>query len=377
MVCFTSARINCVRAGDDEDEDDGVHVIHRLKKPGLDILPHFGVCDALIQYGYPTQYHNLTSSTFVHQLPNLQLQPQKDIQTAAMARLPESAGSSPSRSLFFNSFGTPSAKDVAQNPQVVHEALLDAALREHNRVRDSAIRTFNNNQMRETQLKLLQEEKQEKERLRLEQALADDRARVIELRKKKIPIPELPPREKTPPPPVTPVAPVQKPPIPAALPPQAQPQPQLQQPQLQPQQVAAQAVTQAAPAQPLKPIQPTPTTAPQQLPPQPPIGAPTARTVKVSIPSDYISQPNILPGTKKYEEIHQNLKRLRHFIVEAGKNDPALKKKTGEMRREIRKSVGQLTSGKGATLVPVSLNYIFFLIATNNRVEKENPRCAS
>jgi len=290
-----------------------------------------------------------------------------------MARLPESAGSSPSRSLFFNSFGTPSAKDVAQNPEVIHEALLDAALREHNRVRDSAIRTFNNNQMRETQLKLLQEEKQENERLRLEQALADDRARVIALRKKKISIPELPPREKTPPPPVTPVPPAQKQPIPAALPPQAQPQPQLQQPQLQPrpgQQIAGQAVTQAAPAQPLKPIQPIPIAAPQQLPPQPPIGAPTATSVKVSISSGYTSQPNILPGAKKYEEIHQNLKRLRRFIVDAGKNDLALRKKTGEMRREIRKSVGQLTSGKGATLMPVCLSYIFFLIAINKSGRK-------
>jgi nucleoporin GLE1 len=61
-----------------------------------------------------------------------------------------------------------------------------------------------------------------------------------------------------------------------------------------------------------------------------------------------------LPGADRYLEIHKSLKQLRSFVTEHAKQDPGLKKKMGEMRREIRKSVGQLTEGKGANRIPVS-----------------------
>lgn len=233
------------------------------------------------------------------------------------------------------------------SPEAVHENLLDTALREHNRVREQAIRVFQNNQLREAQLKLLQEERQEKERLRLEQELADGRARIIELRKKTVPIPELPPRVKTPPPPPAPPTPPTPEPPQKAAPPVAQPQ--------APQQVAAPQVA---------PVVTQPVTAPQA--PQTIQPAPYAAQVVTQAPTTAAAQPApvtickepppyILPGAQRYLEIHQNLKRLRHFIIDNGKKDPGLRKKTGEMRREIRKSVGQLTSGKGATTIPVSL----------------------
>jgi nucleoporin GLE1 len=62
---------------------------------------------------------------------------------------------------------------------------------------------------------------------------------------------------------------------------------------------------------------------------------------------------HLLTGMDEYVQIHQRLKSLRKFMVDHGKQDLAFKKKMGEMRREIRKSVGQLTEGKGANKMPV------------------------
>jgi nucleoporin GLE1 len=52
-------------------------------------------------------------------------------------------------------------------------------------------------------------------------------------------------------------------------------------------------------------------------------------------------------------EIHKRLKQLRKFMVAQSKQNEALKKSMGDMRRQIRKSVGQLTEGKGANRSPV------------------------
>lgn len=267
-----------------------------------------------------------------------------------MAHFRGSVDGTPPRSGFFNSFGSlPSPDGHSMSPEAVHENLLDTALREHNRVREQAIRVFQNNQLREAQLKLLQEERQEQERLRLEQELADDRARIIELRKKTVAIPELPPRVKTPPPPPAPPTPPTPEPPQKAAP--AIAHQQAPQPAAVPQ--AAPVVTQpvTVPQAP-QTIPPAPSTTQAQPVPQQ-ATATRAPTKPIAISSE--PPPYILPGAQRYLEIHQNLKRLRHFIIDNGKKDPGLRKKTGEMRREIRKSVGQLTSGKGATTIPVSL----------------------
>jgi hypothetical protein len=48
------------------------------------------------------------------------------------------------------------------------------------------------------------------------------------------------------------------------------------------------------------------------------------------------------------------LKEVRKAIKERGEKDAQFKKKAGEMRRAITRSVGQLTGERGANKVPVS-----------------------
>jgi len=56
---------------------------------------------------------------------------------------------------------------------------------------------------------------------------------------------------------------------------------------------------------------------------------------------------------QRYQAIHQSLKDLRRFMMAQAKGNPVLKKRMGDMRREIKKCVGQLTEGKGANRGPV------------------------
>jgi len=49
---------------------------------------------------------------------------------------------------------------------------------------------------------------------------------------------------------------------------------------------------------------------------------------------------------QRYLELHKNLKKMRQFVVTEGKKLPALKSKIGDWRREITKSMGQLTTDK-------------------------------
>jgi nucleoporin GLE1 len=53
----------------------------------------------------------------------------------------------------------------------------------------------------------------------------------------------------------------------------------------------------------------------------------------------------VLPD--RYEIVHRSLKDLRRFMLDQAKTNAALKSRMGDMRREIRKSVGQLTHGVG------------------------------
>lgn len=73
-----------------------------------------------------------------------------------------------------------------------------------------------------------------------------------------------------------------------------------------------------------------------------------------------------IPGTTRnqqweaehqsYLEIHQRLKDLRKFMTAQAKQSPELKRAMGDMRREMKKSVGQLREGKGANKIPVCRN---------------------
>ncbi|KAJ6145407.1 hypothetical protein N7470_009302 [Penicillium chermesinum] len=54
---------------------------------------------------------------------------------------------------------------------------------------------------------------------------------------------------------------------------------------------------------------------------------------------------------KRYVEIHKTLKEFRAWLKEEGKKHPSVKQAMGDMRRSIKKSVGQLRDGKGTNKV--------------------------
>lgn len=60
---------------------------------------------------------------------------------------------------------------------------------------------------------------------------------------------------------------------------------------------------------------------------------------------------------KLYLDLHVELKKLRKNMGLEAKRDSRLKQEMGNMRREIKKSVGQLTIGKGANEVPVCSHF--------------------
>jgi nucleoporin GLE1 len=256
----------------------------------------------------------------------------------------------------------------------IHTASLVASLAQHEHVRETALRAFENHRLQEHQLRLQQIARQEAERLRLEQEQANLAAHIIQLQRQSIPLPKPPPVEKEPE--------VQKPvPAPAAETSPSPHQPSRSSnstiasieapvpppitntaPSQPPARIAAisqQAQQTAQPQPPRKPettnghsaAQPPPTLATQQ-----PSSQPTGNT-----PSVATNLPHILPGTQKYVEIHKVLKRLRAFVASAASQDKAFKMKMGDGRRQIRKSVGQLTDGAGANSVPVRGPLIYYI----------------
>ncbi|KKK24404.1 RNA export mediator Gle1 [Aspergillus ochraceoroseus] len=50
---------------------------------------------------------------------------------------------------------------------------------------------------------------------------------------------------------------------------------------------------------------------------------------------------------QRYVELHQHLKKFRQYLKDQSKTDPIVKQNMGEMRRAIKKCVGQLREGKG------------------------------
>ena len=55
----------------------------------------------------------------------------------------------------------------------------------------------------------------------------------------------------------------------------------------------------------------------------------------------------------RYLEIHTRLKDLRSYMLKTAQQHPQLKNTMGDMRRQLKKSVGQLTEGKGANRAPL------------------------
>lgn len=56
----------------------------------------------------------------------------------------------------------------------------------------------------------------------------------------------------------------------------------------------------------------------------------------------------------RYVELHQQLKKFRQWLKDEGRNNPTVKQGTGDIRRSIKKCVGQLRGGKGANKPQVS-----------------------
>ncbi|KAI1462418.1 GLE1-domain-containing protein [Annulohypoxylon moriforme] len=259
-----------------------------------------------------------------------------------------------------------------RNSPLSHKDALAAAQAEHDRVREAAIRVYQDyesqqerRRLLEQQERILKQQKQEEERIRTEERLRVEELRLRELKLKTVP--------KLPPEPPAPVAGAngpttsQKPTQPTVAgakldgastsktPQFGLPQPALTnglnghangtgsaKPSMQPtiQSMLSQPLTQPkiatqAQAQPSstpspfsQPVNPTPT---QQN------GFPTSTSTKSSVGVT----------ADRYTEIHQNLKRLRESLSQQSKSNPALKQRMGDMRRELRKNMGQLVGTKG------------------------------
>ncbi|ORY71214.1 GLE1-like protein-domain-containing protein [Pseudomassariella vexata] len=259
-----------------------------------------------------------------------------------------------------------------RNSELNHKEALAKARAEHDRVRDEAVRVIRLHEhqlelqrLREQELHVLAAQRKEEERLLREKKLRDEEQRLRDLEAQSIPkLPPKPPRpplqEAAAPQPIVngagpvpkPATAVEHPGIASTAVPFA-PLPTPSAPQVN---GHASKVTETAPG--LTPTAPSPfsksTSAVSnpftQLTPGPAVNGSTtaapAQEVKPAIPSAPI-QPLVAQGDR-YAEIHKNLKQLRAYLLEQTKSNMALKTRMGDMRREIRKSLGQLTGGKGA-----------------------------
>lgn len=111
---------------------------------------------------------------------------------------------------------------------------------------------------------------------------------------------------------------------------------------------------------------------PQAAPPV--VSQPQPLTAQTSQPQQAVSPQatvNIASGLittmaarkishEKYVRLHQQLKEMRRYITTQIKQDAKMKARVGDMRRDIKKSVGQLTGEKGANRnqVKISVNII-------------------
>lgn len=262
-----------------------------------------------------------------------------------------------------------------RNSEARHKLLLDAAKREHERVRAEAERVYRDHIQKEERQRLLEAEQKEVERIRLEEQIAAKRRSLQALQAKKVPIPPLPEpepervapeaqpaAEKTPATQTAAAAaakasPLSRPPttIDGVAAQKSVPLPAPQPP------AAANPFTSTKP-NPFAPAGATPTppaAQPSKLQQQP-AGAPSpfART-QLAPQSNGAVTPQAAPTPPaqgqgsarqpdRYLVIHRNLKELRKSMDQQTATNRELKSRMGDMRREVRKTVGQLTTGAGA-----------------------------
>jgi nucleoporin GLE1 len=280
------------------------------------------------------------------------------------------AGSSPARRRSY-AWASPQRSVISdilnedRNSESRHKHLIESAKREHDRVRAEAERVYKEFLQNEEQQRILEEKQKEEDRIRREEQLAAERAKLIALRAKKVEVPPAPPPE---PPRQQPApAPAESttkspaagsastvPKLPNLLNGTGPSRSPLAQGSPSPSPLSGLKSAQptiSSPLAPLRPFQTTPASSPATTQPE--------RNVLGGIP---IQQPNgtsqqaqptptapaPAPGPvvlDRYAVIHKNLKVLRKGMLEQAKSNPALKSRMGDMRREIRKCVGQLTGG--------------------------------
>lgn len=304
------------------------------------------------------------------------------------------AGSSPAHRNSYNAYfsspgGLSDILDPDRNSEARHRILLEKARREHERVRAEAEKVYQDHLRKEEQARLQEERLREEERIRREESIAAERKRLQALKDKKVEIPPLPPKEEPKPkPPVQ--TPTQPTPAPSPSPfanagtsnnslsakagSGSSPFQQQQQGSLlngSSSQASASTTTTAVPQPPttspatniavsslLTPPNSNPFAASVQTPtPSPTPAAPAANAFA---PAQQQGQTNgtVVSQTAKpapqlrspappdrYETIHKTLKQLRRFMLDQAKTNRALKDRMGDMRRDIRKCVGQLIHG--------------------------------
>ncbi|KAL8392217.1 hypothetical protein RB595_002419 [Gaeumannomyces hyphopodioides] len=240
-----------------------------------------------------------------------------------------------------------------RNTEESHQRSLAQAKRDHEGLRKTAIEVLKHYHLQEEQRRVQIEQQQQEERLRAEARLAAERQRLEALRAKSVPIPPPPP-----PPEPTPPSDAPRPTVPAPLtngqlsdaqkpsastlangeaknpPPAATPEPH--KPPGGTINGGFPAPNQAQPAQ---RTQISASTAPPPNPPQQVNGTPAATLKPQPPPVAPVAKPD------RHVEVHKKLKQLRAFVDQQRKANPQLKARMGEMRREIRTSVGQLVEG--------------------------------
>ncbi|KAI1190331.1 GLE1-domain-containing protein [Nemania serpens] len=244
-----------------------------------------------------------------------------------------------------------------RHTELGYQDALAAAQIEHERVRDAAIRVFKDHELQEECRRLQEQEaavirqqRREEERIRNEESLRAEEERLRALKAKTVP--KLPPAEPNSPPvsqlngpqlngtrslnSISATSPANR--HDAAAPGLKPPPGASQQP-----------LSNAGPTPPVNGTKVEQPVAPTQASP---FATPTAAG-SVFKPATF--QPNPLataftqpkPPADQYTVIHQNLKRLRASLAEQAKSLPSLKARMGDMRRELRKTLGQMVTEKG------------------------------
>ncbi|KAI0205122.1 GLE1-domain-containing protein [Astrocystis sublimbata] len=263
----------------------------------------------------------------------------------------------------------------ARHTELSHQDALAAAQAEHERVRHAAIRVFKDHELQEQNRRLHQQEesvkqqqRKEEERIRHEESLRAEEERLRALKLKTVPKlpPEAPPTARLSPVPVpqadgagrpSPAAgaaasttisadgPGSQTAAGAAAPPSHPQRPSPSVPAL---------LINGAKGAPSKPALATKqaqsgastTTSPFAVAAAPAATSPFSKP-PASQPTTRPAPATSKPAVDQYVVIHQNLKRLRASLIEQAKSLPPLKARMGDMRREMRKSLGQVVTQKG------------------------------